>query len=182
MTEVAVHYGQALYDLAKSEDLSNEILTQILTLNDSFCQEPDFLRLLRSANLSVQQRCGIIDDSFKGKLHEYVVNFLKILTEKNYIRHFPDCVAAYRQQYNLDNHILPVTAVTAVALTQEQAGKLTNKLSAITGQTIDLTNRVDPSVMGGVRLDYHGKRLDDTVSHRLESVRSMLQKAGTLWN
>ena len=182
MTEVASHYGQSLYDLAKTEDLSHEILTQILALNESFSQEPDFLRLLRSANLSVQQRCDIIDDCFKGKLHEYVVNFLKILTEKSYIRHFPNCVAAYRQQYNLDNNILPVTAVTAVALTKSQEGKLRDRLAAITGQTILLTNQVDPSVIGGVRLDYHGKRLDDTVSHRLESVRSMLQKAGTLWN
>ena len=109
-----------------------------------------------------------------------VVNFLKILTQKNYIRHFPHCVSAYQQQYNCDNNILPVTAVTAVALTDSQANKLRDKLATITGQTIELTNRVDPSVMGGVRLDYHGKRLDDTVSRRLDSVRCMLQKAGTL--
>ena len=44
----------------------------------------------------------------------------------------------------------------------------------ITGKTIELTNRVDPDVLGGIRLDYDGKRLDDTVSHRLEAIRSML--------
>ena len=44
-----------------------------------------------------------------------------------------------------------------------------------TGKTIDLTNRIDTSVLGGIRLDYSGKRLDDTVSHRLEAVRAMLK-------
>ena len=35
--------------------------------------------------------------------------------------------------------------------------------------------RVDPQVLGGVRLDYDGKRLDDTVSHRLDAVRRLLK-------
>ena len=62
-----------------------------------------------------------------------------------------------------------------MALTKEQAEKLSAKLGQLTGKKIDLTNRVDPGILGGVRLDYDGKRLDDTVSHRLESVRAMLK-------
>ena len=175
MTEAANAYGQALYDLAKDEGLAESILAQLLMLEDSFAKEPAFLQLLQSANLSKQERCSIIDDSFKEKLHDYVVNFLKILTERNYARHFSGCVQAYRRQYNLDNNILPVTAVSAVALTKEQTEKLSEKLAAITGKKIDLTNRVDPGVLGGIRLDYDGKRLDDTVSNRLDAVRAALR-------
>ena len=176
MTEVGNAYGEGLYDLAKSEGLTDEILGQLSALDESFRQEPEFLRLLQSAKLSKQDRCDVIDSSFRGKLHPYVVNFLKILTEKNYARHFSDCAAAYRRHYNLDNGILPVSAVTAVALTKEQADKLSAKLSALTGKKIDLTNRVDPGILGGVRLDYDGKRLDDTISHRLEAIRGVLNK------
>ena len=68
-----------------------------------------------------------------------------------------------------------MTAVTAIPLTEDQAGRLTEKLTQVTGKTIDLTNRVDPSCLGGMRLDYDGKRLDDTVAHRLEAVRSLLK-------
>ena len=103
------------------------------------------------------------------------MNFLKILTERNYVRLFDRCAEAYRRQYNLDNNILPVTAVSAVALTKEQADKLSGKLAAITGKKIDLMNRVDPAVLGGIRLDYDGKRLDDTVSNRLDAVRAALR-------
>lgn len=175
MTEVGNTYGQALYDLAKSEALDDQILSEISILNESFQQETGFLRLLQSPSLSKQERCTILDDSFRGKLHSYVLNFLKILTEKGYARHFPDCVDAYRKCYNLDHNILPVTAVTAIALTDVQSQKLTEKLSALTGKTIELHNRVDPDILGGVRLDYDGKRLDDTVIHRLDAVRTMLR-------
>ena len=123
----------------------------------------------------MQERCGILDDSFRGKVHPYVLNFLKILTEKGYMRHFFDCCKAYEESYNRDNGILPVTAVTAVSLNPAQAEKLTAKLCQITGKQVKLCNRVDPDILGGVRLNYDGKQLDDTVTHRLDAVRSLLK-------
>ena len=175
MTEAGSVYGEALYSLAREEGLSDTILQQLKVLDSCFSQEPDFLRLLNSPNLSKAERCQILDDCFRGKVEQYLLNFLKILTEKGCIRHFGDCVAAYRSLYNQDNGILPVTAVTAVALTAQQAQRLTEKLRGITGKRIDLTNKLDPTVLGGMRLDYDGKRVDDTVSHRLDAVRSLLR-------
>ena len=175
MTQVGSVYGEALYSLAAEENLSSQILEEISVLNQSFRAEPDFIRLLCVPNLSVQERCGILDDSFRGKVHPYVLNFLKILTEKGYMRHFSDCCKAYEESYNRDNGILPVTAITAVSLNPAQAEKLTAKLCQITGKQVKLHNRVDPEVLGGVRLNYDGKQLDDTVSHRLDAVRSLLK-------
>lgn len=175
MTEVGTVYGQALYDLAKQENLDAQILSQLTVLDKSFLEEPEFLRLLRAPSLSKEERCQIVDTSFRGKVHPYVLNFLKILTEKGYSRHFFHCVEAYRKSYHTDHNILPVTAVTAVALTGEQTEKLQSKLCSLTGKTVELTNRIDPSILGGVRLDYDGQRLDDTILHRLDAVRSLLK-------
>ena len=175
MTQIGSVYGEALYGLVREEGLSQSVLAELAALNESFRQEPAFLQLLASPNLSKQERCQVIDECFQGKVQTYVLNFLKILTEKGYIRHYSDCCASFRNLYNQDNGILPVTAVTAIPLTEDQAGRLTEKLTQVTGKTIDLTNRVDPSCLGGMRLDYDGKRLDDTVAHRLEAVRSLLK-------
>ena len=175
MTSVGTVYAQALYSLAKDEGCSEAVLKELAVLNESFGTEPDFLRLLAAPNLSKEERCGIVDASFRGKVHPYVLNFMKILTEKGYMRHFADCCKAYQQSYNQDHGILEVTAVTAVPLTREQSSRLVAKLIKVTGKTIDLVNRVDPSCLGGVRLDYDGKRLDDTVSHRLESISALLK-------
>ena len=175
MTQVGTVYGEALYDLASTEALDQEILRQLKVLDEAFRAEPDFLRLLSSPNLSKPERCGVLDSSFREKLHPYVLNFLKILTEKGYIKHFHDCVDAYRARYNDTHGILPVTAVTAVALTDAQAQKLTEKLAGTTGKAIDLQCRIDTDVIGGIRLDYSGKRLDDTVSHRLDALRNLLK-------
>ena len=89
--------------------------------------------------------------------------------------HFPHCCESYEKHYNEDHNILSVKAVTAVPLSEKQAQALTQKLTRTTGKTIVLTNRVDPTCLGGVRLDYDGQRLDDTISHRMDSVRELLK-------
>ena len=176
MTEVGSVYGESLYELAKDEGFGKLIGEQLAVLQDSFRQEPDFVRLLSSPNLTKAERCQILDDSFRGKVHAYILNFLKILTEKGYMRYFSDCCDAYTQRFDQDNGILRVDAVSAVALTAAQKDKLTQKLNRITGKEIALKNRIDPRVYGGVRLDYDGQRLDDTVSHRLDAIRDLLNK------
>ena len=175
MTQVGTVYGEALYSLARAERLSKAILAELKTLNISFSQEPDFARRRSAPNLSKEERCRIVDQCFRGKVHPYVLNFLKILTEKGYVRHFSDCCKAYQRRFNADNGILPVTAVTAIRMTKEQSEKLTQKLASITGKQIELTNKVDPNCLGGVRLDYDGKCVDDTVQHRLDAVRNLLK-------
>ena len=176
MTEVGNVYGESLYQLARDENLSEQIGGELTALRESFRQAPEFIRLLSSPSLTKAERCQILDDSFRGKVHPYVLNFLKILTEKGYMRHFGDCCGSYTGHFDQDNGIVRVTAVTAVALTSSQTARLTEKLSRSTGKQVILQNRVEPGVLGGIRLDYDGQRLDDTVSHHLEAVRELLSK------
>lgn len=175
MTQTGSVYANALYTLAQEEQLTEQLLGELQVLQQSFRAEPDFIRLLSAPNLPKAERCRILDDSFRGKVHPYVLNFLKILTEKGYMRYFSDCCDAFRQEYNRDHGIVVVTAVSAVALTGPQRERLTEKLRASTGKTIELVNRIDPDCYGGLRLEYDGKSIDDTLSHRLDQMRSLLK-------
>lgn len=175
MTQIGSVYGEALYDLSVSENLVDVIHQELQVLDSSFRAEPDFLRLLCSPNLSKQERVQILDDSFRGSIHQYLLNFLKILTEKGYIRHFSECCMCFTQHYNCDHNIVSVTAVTAVPLSDSQKEALTQKLSKITGKTVLLQNQINPACLGGVRLDYDGQRLDGTVQNRLDNIRDLLK-------
>ena len=175
MTGAAEQYGQALYELARDESLSQEIFTQMQTLAEAFREEPGFLRLLASPNLSKQERCDLLDESFRQQLHPYLLNFLKILTQEGLIRKFPDCCVHVRNCYYADNNILPVKAFTAQPLSQEQKQLLTEKMETITGKTVLLENPIDPDCLGGVRLSYDGKQIDGTVKNRLASVGKLLK-------
>jgi len=175
MTQAASVYAQALYDLAKDEGLGKTILEELAVLKKVFADTPQYSKLLSTPNIPKQERCGVLDEAFRGKVHPYVLNFMKILTEKGYIRSFPDCCDAYRSFYNEDNGILVVKAVSAVALTSAQVEKLTEKLSATTGKTIDLQCSIDATALGGLRLNYDGKQVDGTVKTKLDAIGKLLK-------
>ena len=175
MNHAAGVYGQGLYALAKEEALEEAILQELDLLKTAFAEEPDFIKLLSSANVPKAERLTVIDSSFRGKVQPYVLNFLKLLTEKGYIAHFADCCETYRDLYNEDRGILQVQAVSAIALTENQKQQLTDKLSAITGKTIDLVCKVDKSVLGGIRLNYSGMQVDGTVQSRLQAIEKRLK-------
>ena len=175
MTQIGKTYAQGLYALASEENLTETVLSQLNVLEKTVGQDGEYLRLLSTPALSKQERCGLLDQAFRDKVHIYVLNFMKLLTEKGYIRHFSGCCRAFRQQYNADRGILPVRVVSAVALTAAQQEKLRQTLEAKTGKTVQLQCSIDPECLGGVRLDYDGVRLDDTVAHRLDAIRSVLK-------
>ena len=52
-------YAQALYDLAKEENLQTQFLEELETLRGVFESESDFLRLLCVPDLSKQERCQL---------------------------------------------------------------------------------------------------------------------------
>lgn len=175
MNRVGAVYGQSLYILAKEEGLEDIILQQLAVLEGCFADQPEYLKLLASHDLPKQERTGILTEAFDGKVHLYVLNFLKLLTEKGYIRYFSDSCKAYREQYNADQGILSVQVVSAIALTEEQKQRLADKMIAITGKKIDLICREDPAVLGGIRLRYDGKQVDGTVQSRLAAMEKSLK-------
>ncbi len=175
MSGGAEAYGTALFELAQAENRDGEIMEQLNVLEESFVQEPAFLRLLSAYGISKAERCEVLDNSFRGKIHPYLLNTLKLLTEKGAIRCFSSCCSAYRARYHAAHGILPVTVISAAELKPEQTKSLTEKLESLTGKTVLLEQKLQPSLLGGIRLEYDGKQLEDTLRHRLDSVGALLK-------
>ena len=171
MTELAKRYGGSLYELAAEENLTDELLQQLRTAVNSIEAEPQYLRLLSTPSVPKKERCALLDEAFRGKVHLYVLNFLKILCEKGTLRELPGCARAFRVKYNQAHGILEATATSAIPMTAEQTERLHEKLEAVTGKKIDLKTKVEPGVLGGIRLDIEGTELDGTVQNRLASLR-----------
>lgn len=174
MTEVSTVYGDALYALAHEEGLVDTLLPQLALVESCFAREQAYMALLSNPAVAKAERCALLDESMR-QLHPYLLNFLKILVEKGYIRRFSACCERFRSDHYRDAGILPVTAATALPLTDAQCARLRDKLAAITKKTILLSNRVDERLLGGVRLDYDGKQLDDSICHRLDVIRQTLK-------
>jgi len=175
MSQAGNVYGQGLYALTVEEGLEEQVLEQLAVLDTAFGENPDFCKLLSSHNIPLQERLSLLDESFRGKVHQYVLNFLKLLTEKNHIRSFPECCKAYRERYNTDKGILEVQVFTALPLNDAQKIRLMDKLTGLTGKQINLQCKVDPAILGGVRLRYDGCQVDGTLQGRLDALSKTLK-------
>ena len=62
----------------------------------------------------------------------------------------------------------------AQALTPSQKTRLTTKVCQVMGCEVLLSERIDPSLLGGMRVELDGKVYDSTVRRELEKMREAI--------
>ncbi len=171
---MAISFAEALYGLASEQGLTDRILDETREISGAFDACPEYLRVLSSPGISKKERCALLDGCFAGKVHVYVLSMMKLMVEKGCIRAFSRCFGRYRELYNEAHGIIEVRVVSARPLTGDQTDRLRRKLESNTGKRVLLQARVDPGCIGGIRIEYNGLSVDDTLRRRLDAVRKAL--------
>lgn len=172
MTNAAGLYGQSLYDLAAEENLTDEIMQEMDTVDGIFRENPDYIRLLLEPSIHRGDRLRLLDDAFRDQIHPYLLNFLKVLTEKGLLREYRRSLKRFRTDYNRDHGITEAVVTTAVPLTDSERDALLGRLEKISGKKVFLTQKVNTGLLAGVRVELDGRSYDGTVKGRLDDLRS----------
>ena len=75
----------------KEEHLEEEILSEMKEIRALFRENPKYPRLLSEPSIPRKERIGLIDAAFGSQAEPYLVNFIKLLCEKNLLREFGGC-------------------------------------------------------------------------------------------
>lgn len=67
-----------------------------------------------------------------------------------------------------------VKVQSAIKLTKDQLDTLTTKLSKLTGEEVELVNKVDPEVLGGLRIVLPDRVIDMTLAAKLNQLEETL--------
>ena len=171
MTKAAAVYGQGLYDLAKEENLAEVIFEEYREVSRIIYSEPDYIRLLSEPSISKETKVNLIDEAFAGRIQKYLLNFIKILCEKNAASELKGCFEAYKELYYKDNNIAEAVVTSAVKLSDEQRSALKAKLEAMSSKQIILKEKVDASFIAGICVDLLGKQYDGTAIGRINAIK-----------
>ncbi len=169
-------YAESLFEVASEADRLDEIYRELDAVARIFRENPDFVRLLSSPAVTKKEKIALISDIFDGRADALLANFLKVLAQNGRIACFEGIRAAFEQRYQKENNILAVTSVTAIKLPPALRERLVTKLEVLTGQTVLLTEEVDPAVLGGVLLRYDSKEIDGTVRERLSALKRQIAR------
>lgn len=176
MTERSRVYGGSLYDLAAEEKITAPVLEQMLVIKQVLRENPDYIRLLSEPSIKKAERLSLIDKALGASCEKYLVNFIKLLCERNMLNEYEGCCEIFKKRYNEDHNISEAVVTSAVKLSDDQLKKLTAKLEGISGKKISIISKVDPKILGGIRVELDGKQLDGSVSGRLGGIRKKLDE------
>lgn len=172
---VAQTYAGALFDAASDLQNTDEVQQALLEIGGYFAENPGFVKLLSSPQISREEKQSVLDAVFEGRIQEQTLNLLRLLIDNGRIREYPAICQKYKELYNKYYSILEITAVTAVKLRPELAEKLAQKLSAGTGKKVVIHNQVDASVLGGIKLICGNQEADSSLRKRLRGIGEQLR-------
>ena len=152
MSEAAKEYGRALFALAEEERIQERILQETHTIRRLYHENPGYARLLSNPKLPKSERTELLSGAFGASLHPILLNFLKLITERGYAYQTESFLAEYENLYNESRNRATADVISAVPLTEQQQIRLAARLSEITGKTVELSCRVDASLIGGIRV------------------------------
>ena len=151
-------------------------LSARLLVNRCEIHFPEFIRLLCSRAIERDKRLEVVDATFRDQAHVFIVNFMKLLVQKERFECFEDCVKWFHQRYNEELGIVEAFVTSAVALSDNDREALRQRLAQISGKKVHLVCDVDPALIGGVRVEMDGRRYDNTIQDRLGRLKRSLTR------
>ncbi len=174
MSEATKEYGRALSDLAAEEGVEEQLRGDVRAVRALLAENPAYPRLLANPEIPKAERVALLKEAFGGRVHPYLVHFLALLTERGYAYRCTDFLAEYERLYCERHGITVAAVVSAVPLTEDQKRRLTDKLCQVTKKNVTLECSVDPSLIGGIRLQTDNTLFDGSVRARLDALRDRL--------
>lgn len=170
----AKEYGSALFmlteELGTTEAVRADVDEAILALEAN----PEYVKMLDTPALTPSERLALIDEAF-ASLDENLVNTLKLLAKGRMAHAIVKALYAYLDEYMESRGIIKAEVISAVALSEAQCDRLKEKLVKITGKTVVIDNKVDPTILGGIKLRYMGIQSDGSIRTRLEGFKAALE-------
>lgn len=169
-------YSEALFEVALEENKVDLFLDEMSFVTETFKLHPEFFEFFRTPLVRVDEKKKVIEEVFGNKLSKEINNFLKIVIDKRRGHFIKQIQLEYEKIVNGHKGIISAVATTSIPLSVEDKKVLQDKLSALTGKTVKLSNDIDESVIGGVLVKIGDKVIDGTIKGRLEEMKESLSQ------
>lgn len=173
---VGKRYGRALFELAEEEQILDNVFQNVLKLREVYQGTPELEEILSNPKVAIAEKEALLKIFLQGT-ETIVQRTITVVIENHRFRELPYIFNAFEEEYYEEKGILKATATTVVPLTAIQKEQLTNKLKAqFDYNEVELTEAINPDILGGMIVETHNQIMDGSVKKRLESIRKALSK------
>jgi F-type H+-transporting ATPase subunit delta len=172
--EVGRLYAEAILHVAEEQGQADELLEELNGLVAYLDKNPEFERFLASPLIEEEPHAQVIEDAFRGKASDLLVDSLLVVNRKGRLSAVRAIAVAYRAALRDLRGWMDVHVRTAVPLSDALRARLTDALAASTSRKPALIEHVDPAVVGGLIVQIEGRKIDASLASRLHHLSEAL--------
>jgi F-type H+-transporting ATPase subunit delta len=172
----ANRYARALLDVALKEAVDvAQVEAELGAIVDLFQHNQTLQKvLLNPAVPAPRKQSAVAEIARQAGLLDVVRKLLTLLAERDRLIILPELLAAFRDRLMEHQHVVRAEVTTTVALAPERLEAIRQRLAEVTGRTVNISSRVDPSLIGGMIARVGGTVYDGSVTMQLRKMKAQL--------
>lgn len=168
-------YAKALYKVANEKGDTAQVYEQMSLLNDAYEAQAGLKKAVNNPFLPLADKLQLLCTAAGADGNGSIARFMELVVKNNRVDFMRDIALAFMRQYRENNGIARVEIVTATELGDNEINAIIDVVkNQLKGKTIELSKRVDPSLIGGFMVDVDSRVLDASVKNQLEKLRLKL--------
>ncbi|HEX6898891.1 MAG TPA: ATP synthase F1 subunit delta [Thermoanaerobaculia bacterium] len=167
-------YAEAMFDLAEESGQGDSLLAELQDVVALADNDPRLGHFFGSPFVDEDVRARVIETLFRGKGSDLLVDSLQVINRNGRLAMLRAITEAYRLAHRASRGQVDVVVRTALPLTESQRARLVEVLTAVIKTQPVLSERVEPSLLGGIVVEVAGWKYDASVANRLQGLSEAL--------
>jgi F-type H+-transporting ATPase subunit delta len=177
-TDAGQRYAQALFDLADEGKALGAVEADLRSLKTMLADSRDLRHLTISPAFTGEQRAkGLAAVAVKAGFSPLTRKFLGLLAANGRTAVLPSAIAAFLALSAKRRGVVAAEVITALPLTAAQTKGVANALRTALGKDPEISTRVDPAILGGMKVRVGSRLFDASLKSRLDSLKFALKRA-----
>lgn len=174
---LANRYAKSLLDLAKEQNNVEVVLGDMKTIEQSISSSRELQLFLLSPLVKADKKANALKSVFEGKISPSTASFLTLLVKKGRESNLFEMSKAFESQYQAMNNIETVYITTALPLDNVTLDNILRKVKLeLKNENVLYKTIVDPSILGGFKLQVGDKYFDMSISRDLNDIKYQFTK------
>jgi F-type H+-transporting ATPase subunit delta len=176
--DVGARYAQALFELAKDQGELAAVSADLKGLKAMCADSADLRTLIFSPAFGAEGKGqGLAAVADAAKLSATTRKFLGLLAANRRASALLAVIAGFERLAAADRGAVSALVTTALPLTDAQTKSLAAALRTALGKDPEIETRVDPAILGGLKVRVGSRLFDASLKSRLNSLKFALKRA-----
>ena len=174
MTTTSREYAEALFELAVQGGVTKETSEGLETVVSALLQTPDYRALLASPAIAKEERLAALDTAFRGKIPDILLAILRMMVSRGHVSALNGMARDYEELARGYRGESMAIVTSAVPLKEAETVALRAKLEKKLNRKVILQCRVNPELIGGIRVEVDGRIIDGSIRNKLEEIKEVM--------